>query len=84
MIVESGSVPTVKQSVLPVIDLLKAYFRIHDRDTQRDVREKVTGKLLTLDKALESTLPAFLSLLEFAVEVSDGRTWTRPSGAGVP
>ena len=69
MIVESGSVSYGKATpYLPVIDLLKAYFKIHDRDTQRDMREKVTGKLLTLDKALESTLPAFLSLLDFAVE----------------
>jgi len=69
LIVESGSVSYGKATpYLPVIDLLKAYFKIHDRDTQRDVREKVTGKLLTLDKALESTLPAFLSLLDFAVE----------------
>ncbi len=69
LIVESGSVSYGKATpYLPVIDLLKAYFKIHDRDTQRDVREKVTGKLLTLDKTLESTLPAFLSLLDFAVE----------------
>ena len=69
LIVESGSVSYSKATpYLPVIDLLKAYFKIHDRDTQRDVREKVTGKLLTLDKALESTLPAFLSLLDVAVE----------------
>ena len=32
------------------------------------IREKVTGKLLTLDKALEPTLPAFLSLLDVAVD----------------
>ena len=32
------------------------------------IREKVTGKLLTLDKALEPTLPAFLTLLDVAVE----------------
>ena len=69
LIVESGSVSYGKATpYLPVIDLLKAYFKIQDRDTQRDVREKVTGKLLTLDKALEPTLPAFLSLLDVAVE----------------
>src|SRR5262249_9356057 len=38
------------------------------RDDHREVREKVTGKLLTLDKALEPTLPAFLTLLDVAVE----------------
>ena len=38
----------------PVIDLLKGYFRIGDGDPQRDIREKVTGKVLALDRALES------------------------------
>ena len=52
LIVESGSVSYGKATpYLPVIDLLKAYFKIHDRDNQRDMREKVTGKLLTLDKS---------------------------------
>jgi class 3 adenylate cyclase/tetratricopeptide (TPR) repeat protein len=69
LILESGSVSYGKATpYLPVIDLLKAYFKIQDRDTQRDVREKVTGKLLTLDKTLEPALPALLSLLDVAVE----------------
>jgi predicted ATPase/class 3 adenylate cyclase len=53
---------------LPVIDLLKGYFGIEPRDDARRLREKVTGKLLTLDRALEPTLPAFLALLEVPVE----------------
>src|SRR5262249_2135604 len=52
---------------LPIIDLLKSYFAIEDRDDVRKIREKVTGKLLTLDKSLEPTLPAFLALLDVAV-----------------
>ena len=65
LILESGSVSYGKATpYLPVIDLLKAYFKIQDRDDQREIREKVTGKLLTLDKSLESTLPAFLALLD--------------------
>ena len=32
------------------------------------IREKVTGKLLTLDKSSKPTLPAFLTLLDAAVE----------------
>ena len=65
LIVESGSVSYGKATAyLPVIDLLKGYFDIQDRDDARKIREKVTGKLLTLDKALESTLPAFLALLD--------------------
>jgi class 3 adenylate cyclase len=69
LIVESGSVSYGKATpYLPVIDLLKAYFKIQDRDNQRDIREKVTGKLLTLDKTLEPALPALLSLLDVAAE----------------
>jgi predicted ATPase/class 3 adenylate cyclase len=69
LIVESGSVSYGKATAyLPVIDLLKAYFTIEDRDDVRKIREKVTGKLLTLDKSLEPTLPAFLTLLDVVVE----------------
>jgi len=55
-------------SYLPVIDLLKTYFKIHDRETHRDIREKVTGKVLTLDRTLEPVLPALLALLDVPVE----------------
>ncbi|MGH8063940.1 MAG: ATP-binding protein, partial [Candidatus Entotheonellia bacterium] len=53
---------------LPVLDLLKGYFQIESHDDARRLREKVTGKLLTLDRALEPMLPAFLALLEVPVE----------------
>ena len=69
LILKSGSVSYGKATpYLPVIDLLKAYFKIQDRDDHREIREKVTGKLLTLDKSLESTLPAFLALLDVPVD----------------
>jgi predicted ATPase len=69
LIIESGSVSYGKASpYLPLIDLLKAYFKIQERDNHRDIREKVTGKLLTLDEALKSTLPALLTLLDVAVD----------------
>jgi class 3 adenylate cyclase/tetratricopeptide (TPR) repeat protein len=66
---ESGSVSYGKAtSYLPVIDLLKSYCGIEDRDDPRRMREKLTGKLLTLDPALQPTLPAFLALLDLPVE----------------
>jgi class 3 adenylate cyclase/predicted ATPase len=69
LIVQSGSVSYGKATAyLPVTDLLKAYFAIEDRDDVRKIREKVTGKLLTLDKSLEPTLPAFHTLLDVSVE----------------
>jgi class 3 adenylate cyclase/tetratricopeptide (TPR) repeat protein len=55
-------------SYLPVVDLLKGYFGIQNRDDVRESREKVTGKLLTLDRSLEPTLPALLALLEVPVD----------------
>jgi class 3 adenylate cyclase/tetratricopeptide (TPR) repeat protein len=53
---------------LSVVDLLKGYFQIEDRDDVRRIREKVTGKLLTLDEALRPIMPALLALLDVAVE----------------
>jgi class 3 adenylate cyclase len=47
---------------LPVLELLKAYFQLEPRDDARRLREKVTGKLLTLDPALQPNLPAFLAI----------------------
>jgi class 3 adenylate cyclase/tetratricopeptide (TPR) repeat protein len=69
LILEAGSVSYGKAtSYLPVIDLLRAYFKIHDRETHREIREKVTGKLLTLDESLKPVLPALLALLDVPVE----------------
>jgi predicted ATPase len=66
---ESGSVSYGKATAyLPVIDLLKGYFHIEGRDETRTIREKVTGKVLSLDRALEPSLSALLSLLEVPVE----------------
>ena len=59
LLAQAGSVSYGKAtSYLPVIDLLKGYFQIEDRDDARKRREKVTGRLLTLDEALRPTLPA--------------------------
>src|SRR5467141_1110821 len=64
-ILESSSVSYGKATpYLPVIELLKAYGQIDDRDDPRSVRAKVTGQVLTLDDALQDTLPALLALLE--------------------
>ncbi len=65
LILESSSVSYGKATAyLPIIDLLKAYFQIEGRDDARKVGEKVTGKLLSLDRALEAFLPALLGLLD--------------------
>ncbi|MBI3989158.1 MAG: AAA family ATPase, partial [candidate division NC10 bacterium] len=51
---------------LPLIELLKSYFQLTPQDDERRVREKVTGKVLILDRALEDTLPYLLALLGIA------------------
>ena len=67
LILESGSASYGKATpYLPVIDLIKTYCQIEARDDGRKIREKLTGKLLTLDRALELTLPALLALLDVA------------------
>jgi predicted ATPase len=53
---------------LPVMDLLKAYLQIDERDDGRRMREKLTERLLTLDPTLGPSVPAFLALLEVPVE----------------
>jgi class 3 adenylate cyclase/tetratricopeptide (TPR) repeat protein len=57
---------------LPVIELLKNYFEIEAADDDRKRREKVNGKVLTLDRSLEDTLPHLFSLLGIAETASGG------------
>src|SRR5207244_6886524 len=47
-----------------ICDLLKACCRIEDRDDLRTVRAQITGQLLTLDEALQDTVPPVLALFE--------------------
>ena len=56
-----------------MIDLLKGYFKIGDRDDHREMRDKVLGRVLGLDRALEPLLPPLLALLDVPV---DDAAWT--------
>ncbi|KWR85539.1 adenylate/guanylate cyclase domain-containing protein [Cupriavidus sp. IDO] len=51
---------------LPLIELLKNYFQISSEDSDRSCREKVMGRLLTLERSLEDHLPYLLYLLGVA------------------
>jgi class 3 adenylate cyclase len=65
LVLESGSVSYgTAAPYLPVVDLLRAYFRIEARDDGRRIREKLTGKLMALDRALEAALSPLLALLD--------------------
>jgi class 3 adenylate cyclase/tetratricopeptide (TPR) repeat protein len=75
LVVEAASVSYGKSTAyFPVIELLKTYFGIEPSDDARRIREKVTGKLLSLDRALEPSIAALLSLLEVPLEDVE---WTR-------
>src|SRR4030095_4823112 len=64
-VLESASVSYGKATpYFPVVDLLKRYCHVEERDDSRTIRAKVTGQILTLDEALHETTPAVLALLD--------------------
>jgi class 3 adenylate cyclase/tetratricopeptide (TPR) repeat protein len=65
LVLEAASVSYGKATpYFPVVDLLKRYMHVEDGNEPRTVRAKVTGHLLTLDEALQETIPALLALLD--------------------
>jgi class 3 adenylate cyclase/tetratricopeptide (TPR) repeat protein len=69
LIVQASSVSYGSSTpYLPLVELLRAYCQIEPRDDARKIREKLTGKLLALDPALQPTLAAFLALLDVPVD----------------
>jgi tetratricopeptide (TPR) repeat protein len=65
LVLESTSVSYGKATpYFPVLDLLKRYTQVEDRDDTRTIRARVTGQVLTLDEAFQETIPALLWLLE--------------------
>ena len=68
MVLEAFSVSHGKAaSFLPLIDLLWSYFKIAATDDERTRREKITGRVLALDRSLEDTL----SYLYWLLGISD-------------
>jgi class 3 adenylate cyclase/tetratricopeptide (TPR) repeat protein/ribosomal protein L40E len=64
LVLEAYSVSHGKASAyLPVIELLKSYFKITAEDDACSRREKVAGKIVMLDRGLEDTLPYLFGLL---------------------
>jgi tetratricopeptide (TPR) repeat protein len=58
-----------------VIDLLHGYFKIAGSDDERMRREKVNGKVLTLDRSLEDTIPYLFALLGISEDGEHYRHW---------
>ena len=64
MVLEAFSVSHGKATAyLPVLELLNSYFGISGEDDAHSRREKVGGRVLMLDRALEDTLPYLFALL---------------------
>ena len=64
MVLETFSVSHGKASAyLPMIDLLHGYFEITAEEDSRRRRQKILGKLLELDRALEDAVPYLYALL---------------------
>ena len=69
LLLEAASVSYGKATAyVPVVGLLSRYFQIEPRDEPRRIREKVTGKLFSLDRTLEGCLAPLLWLLDVPVE----------------
>src|SRR5262249_4017573 len=69
LVLEACSVSYGKAtSYLPVIDLLRTYCGIESQDDHRRMRQKVLGKVLDLDRALEPAVSPLLGLLDVPVE----------------
>ena len=70
LLLEGASVSYGKATpYFPVIELLKRYAHIEERDDPHTVRAKVTGQVLTLDETLQDTIPALLALLDAVKDV---------------
>ncbi len=51
---------------LPILQLLRAYFGIGDRDTAPEARRKIAGALLLLDESFRESLPLLFDFLGIA------------------
>ena len=66
-VLEAFSISHGKGSAyLPVVELLRGYFRINDEDSVQARRDKVAAKTRSLDPSLEDLLPYLHALLEIA------------------
>ncbi|NVK42022.1 MAG: AAA family ATPase [Oceanospirillaceae bacterium] len=64
LVLETFSVSHGKAfAYLPLIELLKDYLQLAPQDDDRRKREKITGKVLTLERSLEDSLPYLFYLL---------------------
>jgi hypothetical protein len=64
-VLESTSVSYRKVTLyVPVLDLLRGYAYLDERDDPYTIRAKVTGRLRTLDESLQDAIPPLLASLD--------------------
>jgi len=69
LILECGCISHRKTTAfLPVTELLRQYFQIEARDEAHKIAEKIAGRVLSLDPALEPNVAAYLWLLDIPVD----------------
>ena len=81
LVLEAASVSYGKATPhLPLIEMLRRYFQITDRDGVENIQERVVTQVLELDNLLKDTTPPILSLLgalpdERHAPASGGQDW---------
>jgi class 3 adenylate cyclase/tetratricopeptide (TPR) repeat protein len=63
---------------LPVLDLLRQYFQLEERDDAWKIRAKITRRIVDRHRPLEAAIPAFLALFDVPVEDPDWQTLDPP------
>jgi class 3 adenylate cyclase/tetratricopeptide (TPR) repeat protein len=65
LVLESNSAPYGRATpYLPVIELLRRYFKVSVDDSTQAIREKIPDRISALDPALQDALPPLLDLLD--------------------
>jgi class 3 adenylate cyclase/tetratricopeptide (TPR) repeat protein len=59
----AGQAHTKSVPLLPVLELMRAYFDIGEQDSDQTARERIAGKLLLLDKSFDNDLPLLFDFL---------------------
>jgi class 3 adenylate cyclase/tetratricopeptide (TPR) repeat protein len=78
-VLESAAVSYGKATpYFPILELLRHYGHVEENDEPRIIRARITGQVLTLDEALQDTIPALLALLEALPEGSPFLTLDPP------
>jgi predicted ATPase len=74
-VLETGTISLdARATYLPIAHLLRAWFKLDERDTQAEAADKLRRGAETLDRALAATLPALSAMLDLPPESSHWST----------